>query len=227
VEATDGTGGEGTFTLRGVDQNVTAFTDRPTRLARRIPVETVVSSWADAGFGDDPPNASLAFERDGVEQVQAVTLMDPVVDGDEITFTYTPLTSGAPLVVGARIAELPAEFQSASLFIDASGSTLGRSIGLGAHEDPSLYLGQDIYGCGSATCWGVLYGSNLSEYAAWQVLYEGSDSPIVSGTADIEGNVNEVELTLPCTSNTASAYAADRDDEVSTESYPTPPPGGC
>ena len=82
----------------------------------------MVSSWSDMGFTDDPPNASLAFDRDGVEQVQTVTLTDPVLADDELTFSYTPLTDEAPLVVGEPTDELPAEFGPVSLFIDASGA---------------------------------------------------------------------------------------------------------
>ena len=120
MEATGGDGGDGTITLRGLNPYAISFTDRPARLVRRIPVETVVSSWADFGFTDDPPNASLAFDRDGDEQVQTVTLTNPVLDADELTFSYTPLTDEAPLVVGEPTDELPAQFGPVSLFIDAS-----------------------------------------------------------------------------------------------------------
>ena len=228
IEAADGTGGDGTFTLRGVDRNVVAFADRPVRLARRMPVESVVSGWA-SGFGDDPPNASLAFELDGVEQVHAVTLTNPVIDGDELTFDFTPLTDGAPLVVGARAAALPAQFESASVFIDASGSRTAGSIAIGGNgdDDATVLLSPDLYGCGSKQCWGVLYGSGLSENAGWDVYYTGSSSPIASGLADVDGEIVELPLNLPCPPVAASAYVTDDDDAISTESYPSVAPDGC
>ena len=101
-----------------------ATVHRPSSASRpRVAADTVVSSWSDMGFTDDPPNASLAFDRDGVEQVQTVTLTDPVLADDELTFSYTPLTDEAPLVVGEPTDELPAEFGPVSLFIDASGGS--------------------------------------------------------------------------------------------------------
>jgi len=168
MDATDGSGGDGAFTLRGVNPSVISFTDRPARVARRIAIEELVSSWADVGFSDDPPNASLVFERDGREHIQTVTLTNPRLEGDELTFSYSPLTDAAPVVVvGERTAELPAQFGTAALFIDASRSTVGASIGVG---DAGAYIQftPDVYDCPGNSdddCWGVLLGQDMEPYA--------------------------------------------------------------
>ena len=221
MEATGGSGADGTFTLRGVNRNAISFTDRPARLVRRIPVETVVSSWSDLGFSDDPPNASLAFDRDGVEQVQTVTLTNPVFDGDEITFSYTPLTDGAHLVIGEPTDELPAQFGPASLFIDASDSTVGGAIGVGS-DDASLYIDPYHYSCGSDECWGVLYGQYLTTNAEWEVFLAGETTAAASGTVAAGGVVNQVSLNLPCGTG-QPAYAKDQTDGVNTGASMTDP----
>ena len=120
VDAPGGASGDGTITLRDVDSHTVSFSDRPEREVRRITTADLVAGWDELGFADDPPNASLTFDQDGVEHVHTVTLAAPTLDGADVTFGYTPLEGVAPLAAGEPTAALPDEFGPASLFIDAS-----------------------------------------------------------------------------------------------------------
>jgi hypothetical protein len=120
VDASGGGVANGTITLRDIDPHTVSFSDRPRREVRRLATADLVAGWAELGFADDPPNASLTFGQDGVEHVHTVTLAAPTLDGDDVTFGYTPLEGVAPLAAGEPTTALPAEFGPASLFIDAS-----------------------------------------------------------------------------------------------------------
>jgi hypothetical protein len=122
VDASSGDAADGSMTLHDVDQHVVSFSDRPQRVVRRIPVANLVSGWDRLGFADDPPNASLTFEQDGVERVHTMTLSSPAITGDDVTFAVTPLEGAAPLALGTQTDEAPADFGPAALFIDASGA---------------------------------------------------------------------------------------------------------
>jgi hypothetical protein len=113
VDADAGTASDGTVTLTQLDQDAIAFSDRPQRVARRLPIAELVSAWADLGFVDDPPNATIAYESGGRERVLAVELTDPVLDGDRLTFSYLALDPAAPV--------LPADLGPAAVFIDDAG----------------------------------------------------------------------------------------------------------
>ena len=91
IKATQGefqesTGGDYTLTLTGVEPDLLAFTDRPERQAQRWYTTKFLNDWADE-FNTDPPNAVIR----GGNGETAITINDPEVSGDTVTFTATPL----------------------------------------------------------------------------------------------------------------------------------------
>jgi hypothetical protein len=101
---------DSSLTLTALDQDAVAFSDRPVRQARRLPVQELVSGWSAMGFVDDPPNAALAVTREGKQQTYVVELTEPQLDTDQLTFSYVRIDEpGEPL---------PAELSSLAVFID-------------------------------------------------------------------------------------------------------------
>lgn len=105
VSGTSGSMDEGTLTLEGVT-GILAFSDRPERIVRSLPVEAV--GLASEALAGDPPNAVLSVL--GIDAVTNVVLelTSATVDGGSVIVDYD-LLAGAPLA-GA--------FGPASLFID-------------------------------------------------------------------------------------------------------------
>jgi len=101
----------GRLTLEGVSPSMLWFADRPERMAGHCHVDKFLEAMTgntDAdNFGEDPPNATLSvFSEDSVTDV-VVTLMDPKLVGDTLTYTVKHL-EGPESVRGGP----------ASLFID-------------------------------------------------------------------------------------------------------------
>jgi hypothetical protein len=84
-EFQESTGGDYTLTLTGVEPDLLAFTDRPERQAQRWYTTKFLNDWADE-FNTDPPNAVIR----GGNGETAITINDPEVSGDTVTFTATP-----------------------------------------------------------------------------------------------------------------------------------------
>lgn len=121
-----GSGEKYTITLSNVSEITMVFTDKPIRQAFPIHTDEFASAF-DEFFGDDSPNAALNFRvDDGDTQVDAAVfvLSEPRYDVDARTLTYSavliPLGEEAVGVTSgdSPLAELPSEFQDASLFID-------------------------------------------------------------------------------------------------------------
>jgi hypothetical protein len=51
-----------TLVLRGVARRTTWFSDRPQREAGRIRTGSLLGSWRDLGFAEEPPNAAVALD---------------------------------------------------------------------------------------------------------------------------------------------------------------------
>ena len=108
--------------VRGFDEHVTAFTDRPFRDAKILSVGWLVSSWNEL-FAGSPPNAVLVeHEPDGAARSVVVELSAPQMSGGELTYAITVLLS-VPEGRLARVAGVSHEnpvraFEAVSLFID-------------------------------------------------------------------------------------------------------------
>jgi hypothetical protein len=85
------------------DRTVVAFTERPDRRARLLPlVEFVASAWAEGGdFRTEPPNASLVDETAG--GIGIVTLTSAALSDRTLTLGFVAIEGALP-AAGDRIA---------------------------------------------------------------------------------------------------------------------------
>lgn len=119
---TDNGDGTYTLTLTGIDPHLMAFTDRPNRDAVVVDAAGLVGMW-EAFFADSDPNAVLVEHApDDTADSVVMTLSDPSLDDQRLTFTAIPLVEEVPpslaRLAGSVHSVLPTEFSSASLFID-------------------------------------------------------------------------------------------------------------
>ncbi|MGA7932185.1 MAG: hypothetical protein WCA35_01260 [Kovacikia sp.] len=101
--------------LEGVSSSTLFFTDRPERIAGNMKTERFVPFWSEGknSFLSDPPNADISILEDNkLRQVVAV-LQEPVLDGDNLTYTVKVLKG-----------DMPAEGKDVSVFIDVIGMPL-------------------------------------------------------------------------------------------------------
>jgi hypothetical protein len=106
---------DGKLTLKGVNPATVMFSDRPERLATHMTTAKFVPFWGEGkdSFLKDPPNATLAFlEGEDLADV-VVTLRDPVLTGDDLSYQVKILEG-----------KIPASAGPASLFIDIIGMPL-------------------------------------------------------------------------------------------------------
>lgn len=115
-----------TLRLVNVNQQVLYFSDRPQRLAGHLKMADYLNEWTaaegDDNFTADPPNATLSVYEPGQPDntLAVVEISDPVVDGDDLIYTYTLLDGTMPAAGGAT-----------TLFIDRIG--IGGGVGVGYH----------------------------------------------------------------------------------------------
>ena len=106
---------DGMLTLKGVNPVTVMFTDRPVRAAEHMKTKDFIPFWNEGkdSFHKDPPNAALSLlEQDEMVDV-VVTLHDPVLKGEDLTYRVE-------IIEG----EIPASATHASLFIDVVGRPL-------------------------------------------------------------------------------------------------------
>jgi hypothetical protein len=115
-----------TFRLVKVNQQTLYFSDRPERIAGHMKMDQYLAEWAKAegpdNFSSDPPNAILSVFEPGQADntVVVVKISHPVVDGNDILYSYK-LISG----------EIPSKGGATALFIDSIG--VGGGVGAGFH----------------------------------------------------------------------------------------------
>ena len=105
----------GMLTLKGVNPVTVMFTDRPVRAAEHMMTKDFIPFWNEGkdSFQKDPPNAALSLlEHEEMIDV-VVTLHDPVLKGDDLTYRVEIIDG-----------EIPASATHASLFIDVIGRPL-------------------------------------------------------------------------------------------------------
>jgi len=103
------------LTLTGVSPMTLFFTDRPERIAGNMKTTAFIPFWSEGkdNFKSDPPNADVSIlEGNALRQTVAV-LEDPVLDGDNLTYTVKVLQG-----------EFPAKGADVSVFIDIIGRPL-------------------------------------------------------------------------------------------------------
>jgi len=103
----------GKLRLKGVSPVTVFFSDRPERIAGNMPTSAWVPFWSDGkdSFAKDNPNANLSvLEKDRFNADIVVTLSNPVLKGDELSYDVKILEG-----------TMPASGGPASLFIDIIG----------------------------------------------------------------------------------------------------------
>lgn len=115
----------GKLTLEVLAPTTLFFSDRPDRVTGHIPSREFVESW-DQGpdsFASNPPNAVLSiFHLDAVSDI-VVELKEPVLSGNELTYTIEILDG-----------EMPATGGPIALFIDVIGRPLSPVSVAGMHR---------------------------------------------------------------------------------------------
>ena len=106
---------DGKLTLKGVNPATVMFSDRPERIAGHMATTRFVPFWGEGkdSFLKDPPNATLSFLEGNDLADAVVTLRDPVLAGDDLTYQVKVLEG-----------KIPASAGLASLFIDVIGMPL-------------------------------------------------------------------------------------------------------
>ena len=118
-----GAGADYLLTLKGHPGGTVYFSDRPARIFGDAPTQPFLDGL---GFPlDNPPNAALVAQTDAGEDVVVVELFAPAYDEEAGTVTYGVNVLSdydgdglAHIAAQDTIAELPADFGHASLFID-------------------------------------------------------------------------------------------------------------
>src|SRR5213082_3934292 len=107
----------GSVTLHGLAHATLFFADRPQRVVGHLSSRKFVSQWGDGenSFAEDPPNAVVSFLEDGdaTPEEVTVTIRDPQLDGDSLTYNIDILDG-----------KLPAKAGPCALFIDPIGRPL-------------------------------------------------------------------------------------------------------
>jgi len=108
---------KGSVTFHGLAHATLFFSDRPQRVVGHLSSRKFVDQWGEGedSFAEDPPNAVLSFLEDGdtVPEEVTMTISDPHLDGDTLTYTVDILDG-----------MLPASSGPCSLFIDPVGRPL-------------------------------------------------------------------------------------------------------
>ena len=105
----------GKLTLLGISPATIVFSDRPKRLAGHMATQEFVPFWSEGqdSFVKDPPNATVSiFGAQALNEV-VVTLRNPVLSGEALTYDVKILQG-----------ELPAKGGLVSVFIDIIGMPL-------------------------------------------------------------------------------------------------------
>ena len=107
----------GSVTFHGLAHATLFFADRPQRVVGHLSSRKFVDQWGEGedSFAEDPPNAVVSFLEDGdaVPEEVTMTISDPTLDGDSLTYKVDVLDG-----------TLPASAGPCSLFIDPVGRPL-------------------------------------------------------------------------------------------------------
>jgi hypothetical protein len=107
---------KGKLTLKGISPVTVFFTDRPERIAGDMPTRVFVPFWSEGkdSFAKDNPNANLSIlEKDKAVADIVVTLANPVLKGEDLTYDVKVLEG-----------TMPAKGGPVALFIDIIGMPL-------------------------------------------------------------------------------------------------------
>jgi hypothetical protein len=121
------TDGEKTITLNGLSPSTIYFADRPKREVGHMTTSRFVDLWGegDNSFAVDPPNAVLSFAEpsDRTPEEVVVTISEPRLNGDSLSYDVTVLDGTLPVSTGP-----------CALFIDPFGRPLSPVSAAGMHR---------------------------------------------------------------------------------------------
>jgi hypothetical protein len=107
----------GSVTFHGLAHATLFFADRPQRVVGHLSTRKFVDQWGEGedSFAEDPPNAVVSFLEDGdtVPEEVTMTISDPTLDGNSLTYKVDVLDGTLPVSTGP-----------CSLFIDPIGRPL-------------------------------------------------------------------------------------------------------
>jgi hypothetical protein len=103
------------LTLENVSPVTVFFTDRPERIAGNMKTSAFLPFWSEGkdSFQSDPPNADISIVEGKTLKQTVVELQDPVLDGDNLTYTVK-------LIKG----DMPSTGTEVAVFIDIIGRPL-------------------------------------------------------------------------------------------------------
>ncbi len=116
---------DGRLTLHTLAPTTLFFSDRPDRVTGHVTSKEFVDAWdkGDDSFAKVPPNAVLSiFHPDMVSDV-VVELMEPTLDGSQLTYSIKILDGEMPTTGGAS-----------ALFIDTVGRPMSPVSAAGMHR---------------------------------------------------------------------------------------------
>lgn len=139
--------------MTGVNDLVTAFTDRPARQVRTLALKQLADSWPQT-VGATPPNAAITPDRVSQDRSAdgpiVVELGPPEVTGDSVQFPITPLPGGDQELlkaIGRPAGPARAQdFGATALFIDdlpmpPTSIALSAQQGFDHQKDPQASFG--------------------------------------------------------------------------------------
>ncbi len=105
----------GKLTLKGIGPTVLFFSDRPQRIAGHMTNERYLRLWTEDGkdsFLKDPPNATVSVLENEQAGDLVVTLRNPKLNGDELTYDISVIEgklpeNGGPCAVFIDIIGMP------------------------------------------------------------------------------------------------------------------------
>ena len=119
--------GAKTITLHGLSPSTLYFADRPQREVGHMTSKQFVALWGEGenSFAIDPPNAVLSFAEpeDRTPEDVVVTIRDPKVEGDTLSYMVEVLDGTLPTSTGP-----------CALFIDPFGRPLSPVSAAGMHR---------------------------------------------------------------------------------------------
>jgi hypothetical protein len=111
------TSSKGSVTFHGLAHQTLFFADRPQRVVGHLTSKKFVDQWGEGedSFAEDPPNAVVSFleDEDEVPEEVTMTISDPQIEGNTLTYKVNVLDG-----------TLPAKAGPCSLFIDPIGRPL-------------------------------------------------------------------------------------------------------
>lgn len=117
----------GSITLKGLSPSTLYFSDRPKREVGHMTTRQFVDVWGDGdnSFADNPPNAVLSFAEPGDRRPEDVVVVieNPVLDGDQLSYSIKVLDGAVPTTTGP-----------CALFIDPFGRPLSPVSAAGMHR---------------------------------------------------------------------------------------------